>query len=54
MNGWNIAVIAMMAAGVAMSLALDGKPREGKHSFWTSLVVACINAWILYKAGLWG
>jgi len=53
MNGWNIAIICLMSAGVAISLAKHGEPKKEKHNFYVVLASTALNAWILYKAGLW-
>jgi len=53
MNGWEIAQIALMAAGVGMALVKHGEPKTGNWSFPISLTAALIQAAILYMAGLW-
>ncbi|OQA09462.1 MAG: hypothetical protein BWY66_00561 [bacterium ADurb.Bin374] len=53
MNGWEITQIGLMVAGLAVYLAKHGEPKTGKWSFPVGLIATAIQAFVLYKAGLW-
>jgi len=39
-----------LVMGIGITMAKHGEP-SGKHNFFTTLIVSCINAWILYWGG---
>lgn len=40
-----------MLLGLGMTLALDGQPKTGKHSFWISLISCVIQVLLLWGGG---
>lgn len=46
-----IAIIVLYSLSLGASLILDGKPRDGKYSFWTTLVTDIIIMVLLAKGG---
>ena len=53
MNGWGIAIIAMMACDVYLPLARHGETKTTKYNVWASMIATAIMGFIYYKAGLW-
>ena len=52
--GWpQIVIIAFLAMDTGMSLAMHGKPREGKYNFWVSLISNGLLALLMWYGGFW-
>ena len=51
MGIWQILLIGLYCLSLGVNAGLHGKPKEGNHSFWTSLMSAIITMFILYKGG---
>lgn len=49
-----IMILALLFMGIGFNLANDGKPIEGKHSFWKSVFRAIVWAALLYWGGFFG
>ena len=54
MNGWFIAVIIIYVLSLGITLGKHGKPQEGTHNFWVSLITVGIFVFLVYKAILTG
>lgn len=55
MMGWpQVTIIALYALSLGVTLALHGKPRTGKHSFFTGLFGASLTLVPLYFGGFFG
>ena len=50
MNGWFLAVVIIYVLSLGDALAQHGKPREGKHDFWVSLVIVSLMIFLIYQA----
>lgn len=51
MGIYEIIFLAWLFLSVGISLAKDGEPREGNHSFWIALLSAALQIFLLYKGG---
>jgi hypothetical protein len=40
--------------GMGMCLVKDGERRDGKYSFWSSLLSSAFILWVLYMGGFFG
>lgn len=49
-----IIMLIIYGTNIGISLVVHGKPREGKHSFWTTLIGTGLSAWILSTGGFFG
>jgi len=50
MNYWFIAYIIISALGLGVELSKDGEQKQGKHSFFGSLIGTGVSLFIIYKA----
>lgn len=46
-----IIIIAIVLINLGIQLALHGEDYCGKHNFWSALLAAAIELFILYKGG---
>lgn len=46
--------IVLVIMGLGVEMAQHGKPRTGKHNFWTMLISFGLSIWILYAGGFFG
>ena len=51
MSWQQIVIIVLFAMDLGMAAIKHGERREGKHSFWSSLIVNGFLTWVLYSAG---
>lgn len=49
-NGWFLALIILHVLSLGITLAQHGKPREGKHNFFSTLVSSAIIFTLMYFA----
>lgn len=49
-----IIMLIIYGINIGSSLVNHGKQREGKHSFWATLVATGLSAWILSSGGFFG
>jgi hypothetical protein len=54
MHGPQIAWLIMAGLDLGLALALHGRPRRDKYSFWTTAITIALNAWILKLGGFFG
>lgn len=47
-----IILLVLLAVDLGISLAKDGEPKEGKYSFWVTLIAIALYVWLYYEAGL--
>lgn len=53
--GWpQFVYLGLMVLGLGVGLAQDGQPKEGKHSFMTTLVATALVLWVVYCGGFFG
>ena len=52
MGKWQIVYLVMIALSLGCSLADHGKTRVKTDNFWTSLLAASIELWIVYAGGI--
>ncbi len=52
MNGWGIAVIALMTAQVAVAVVKHGEDRP-RYNAGFAIVGALADAFLFYMAGMW-
>lgn len=53
MNWQQIAVIVLLAFEVGASFAYDGRPKEGRYSFWLNFPFWMALAYLLWSGGFW-
>lgn len=51
---FQLIALGLMVLGLGITLSQHGKPKEGKHSFWVTLVSQAIWFLILYFGGFFG
>ncbi len=54
MNGWFLTILIIYVLSLGTILSQHGKRRDGKHNFWTSLIVTLLLIFVIYKAILTG
>lgn len=51
MGGWQITYIILVCMSLGISLSKHGNRKTGYENFWTSLLAAGIQFFILYMGG---
>lgn len=51
MSWQQIVIIVLNAMDLGMAAIKHGERREGKYSFWSTLIVNGFIVWVLYSAG---
>lgn len=46
--------LALLAFGVLVSIAKDGKPRTGNHNLGHDMIAYVISVWLVYMGGFFG
>lgn len=53
--GWpQYVYLALTFMGMGVCLVKDGERRDGKYSFWSSLLSSAFILWVLYVGGFFG
>jgi hypothetical protein len=51
MTWQQIAMIVLLTLNIGIALSEHGKPREGKHNFWTTFFGVGLFLWLLLSGG---
>ncbi len=48
-----VTMAIFFAIEFGFQIARHGKPREGEHNFFTSMIATGLVVWLLYAGGFW-
>lgn len=51
MNWATITLIILLTMSVTINLSKHGTKGEREYNFWTSLISALLQLWLIYKSG---